>query len=170
MAPFSVDKKKFEETYLNYYPKLMVYGKTMTKDEALIEDVIQELFLNLWQKKDMLLIRSSLDAYLYRSLRNNLIRKLKIKTHHTLVAEPGTVESTAADQEKEEALEVLLDQLPPSQKEVLFLRYYQGRSYQEIAEILGIKYQVARNFAYRAIKFLKKNMKHLSSIVLSLSF
>lgn len=154
--------KEFEAIYLKYYPQLFVYGKSFCTHEQLIEDTIQELFLALWQKQSPLLLTSSLENYLYVSFRNNLIRKLKAQQ---TVLFSDTFNETELEKEdevqsfKEKKLSKLLQKLPARQKEVLFLRYYKNKSYHEIADTLDISYQVARNFAYRAIKFLKKRMK-----------
>jgi len=153
--------------YLKYYPKLMVYGKTITVDESLIEDTIQGLFLTLWKKKEDLTIHSSLENYLFISFRNNLIRKIKNKSFEALPEELPEVLSEPIPIENEQQLKVWLEKLPPRQKEVLFLRYYQNKSYLEIAEMMGINYQVARNFSYRAIQFLKKNMKRMYGVLLT---
>jgi RNA polymerase sigma factor (sigma-70 family) len=58
----------------------------------------------------------------------------------------------------ENSLIHFIDQLPSHQKEVIYLRYYKDKSFHEIAQILGIKYQVARNFSYRGIKFLRNKI------------
>lgn len=154
--------KEFEAIYLKYYPQLFVYGKSFCAHEQLIEDTIQELFLALWQKQNALLFTSSLENYLYVSFRNNLIRKLKAQQ---TILFSDTFDEAELETEnelqsfKEKNLSKLLQKLPARQREVLFLRYYKNQSYHEIADTLGISYQVARNFAYRAIKFLKKRMK-----------
>ena len=168
MHLFQNDKKQFEEIYLKYYPILLVYGKTISINEQLIEDTIQELFLKLWQRQENLLIRSSLENYLLVSFRNNLIRKLKTLSTHNLEIDLVDISESNLNIEQEKKLETYLNQLPTRQREVIFLRYYKNKSYQEIAEMLDISYQVARNFSYRAIKFLKKNMKNLYSLMLAL--
>ncbi|MCR9286157.1 MAG: sigma-70 family RNA polymerase sigma factor [Bacteroidetes bacterium] len=168
MHLFQNDKKQFEEIYLKYYPILLVYGKTISINEQLIEDTIQELFLKLWQRQENLLIRSSLENYLLVSFRNNLIRKLKTLSTHNLEIDLVDISESNINIEQEKKLETYLNQLPTRQREVIFLRYYKNKSYQEIAEMLDISYQVARNFSYRAIKFLKKNMKNLYSLMLAL--
>ena len=158
-------KEGFEEIYLTQYPRLLVYGRTITKDDLLIEDTIQEVFLSLWQKKDTLLIQSSLESYFLVAFRNNLIRKLKIqrKTDNRLdFTECEPLDFISA---QEVRLKSLIQKLPPRQQEVLYLRYYNDYSYQEIAEQLGISYQVARNFSYRAVKFLKENMTNSPSLL-----
>ncbi len=160
------DLSKFEAIYLKYYATLLVYGKTMTANEQIIEDAIQELFLVIWQKGDNLVIKSSFENYLFVAFRNNLIKKIKKQGLSELNFELFTEVSDTSNLEEERQLKGWLEKLPPSQKEVIFLRYYQNKSYLEIAEILGISYQVARNFAYRGIKFLKKNMKRMNSVLL----
>jgi len=168
-------RKTFKQTYLKYSPQLMAYGKTITHDEQLIEDVIQELFLNLWQKRTELLFTSSFDHYIFVSFRNNLIRQhkalLKVRTT-TLVEQAIEVEETI-DLQRKKQLTLLLKKLPDRQREVLFLRYYKNKSYLEISEILGISYQVSRNFSYRATQFLKKHFKEMypiDSLLLLLPF
>ena len=169
MSQFTVGKKKFEQVYLKYYPVLMVYGRTIVADESLIEDTIQELFLKLWEKQNDLFIKTSLDSYLLVAFRNNLIRKLKENSQGVPNLELMQEETPELLLKKEEELRTLFNKLPPRQKEVLFLRYYKGKSYQEIANILGISYQVARNFSYRGIKFLRKNMLQIYSFALSIA-
>jgi RNA polymerase sigma factor (sigma-70 family) len=156
------DKNTFEKVYLKYYPILIVYGKTIVQNEQLVEDTIQELFIILWQKRENLILKSSIENYIIVSFRNNLIRNLKKTSTTELpqdVREPEKIPEIKL--ERESTVAKLINQLPKSQREVIFLRFYKNKSYQEIAEILGIQYQVARNFSYRAIKFLKKNMLFL---------
>lgn len=153
-----MDKQTFEKIYLQYYPVLLVYGKAIVADETIIEDTIQELFLYIWHKQDDLLSKNSVENYLLVAFRNNLIRNLKNRTQKKhYIPNTDSVSETLLEKEKE--LQTLLEALPTRQKEVLFLRYYKNKSYQEIADTLGINYQVARNFSYRAIKFLKKHIK-----------
>ena len=158
-------KKDFEKIYLQYYPTLMVYGKAIAGDEALVEDVIQELFLKLWEKRNQLKHIETLENYLMISLRNNLRRKLQQQNKMpTEIPTPESASEVLLQNEKR--IEQLLTTLPPRQREVIFLRYYQNKSYQEIAQVLGISYQVARNFAYRALKSIRKNWQKLPSILL----
>ena len=160
------DSSKFEAIYLKYYATLLVYGKTMTAHEQLIEDAIQELFLVIWQNGESLLIKSSFENYLFVAFRNNLIKKIKKQRLSELNFDVAVEIDETVSLEETQQLKEWLEKLPPSQKEVIFLRYYQNKSYLEISEILNISYQVARNFAYRGIKFLKKNMKRMHSVLM----
>ena len=70
------NKKSFNRLYLNSYPMLVVYGRTITADAHLIEDTIQELFVNLWSRRKQLNIRTTIESYLLVSFRNNLKKNL----------------------------------------------------------------------------------------------
>ena len=157
------NKHQIEELYLKYYPELMVYGKTLTTNQQLIEDTIQDLFLTLWQKSQSLMFKNSIENYIFISFRNNLIRKIKkeqtIRIKQQLFILPDS--DNTFIEAKEEILNDFLQKLPARQKEVLFLRFYKNKSFLEIAELLGISYQVARNFSYRAIKQLKRKFSEI---------
>lgn len=163
-----LSRQAFEEIYLNSFPDLLVYGRTFTSNDQLIEDCIQELFVTIWQKRNKLQIKSSLDNYILISFRNNLIKKLQATKKEIQSSTTETSTNTSAIEATELKLRQLLVQLPPRQQEVIFLRYYKNKSYQEIAEILNINYQVARNFSYRAIQFLKKHKQKLLSLALTM--
>ena len=157
------NKHQIESLYLKYYPELMVYGKTLTTNQQLIEDTIQDLFLTLWQKSQSLMFKNSIENYIFISFRNNLIRKIKkeqtIRIKQQLFILPDS--DNTFIEAKEEILNDFLQKLPARQKEVLFLRFYKNKSFLEIAELLGISYQVARNFSYRAIKQLKRKFSEI---------
>jgi RNA polymerase sigma-70 factor (ECF subfamily) len=160
-----INSGNIKAIYLRYHPILTAYGKTITPDIQLIEDTIQELFLALLQKEATFEFHASLERYLLVSFRNNLRRKLREKpVIHLEFDLPDTMDSSQLP-EQEKKLVKLLEQLPPRQKEVLFLRFYQGKSYSEIADIMGISYQVCRNFSYRALLFLKKNIGKLYGLL-----
>ena len=153
------NKKSFNRLYLNSYPMLVVYGRTIAADGHLIEDTIQELFVNLWIRRKQLKIRTTIESYLLVSFRNNLKKNLiKQAIILSLDSNLQQEEDLMPNLAHEDYLKHSLDELPLHQKEVIFLRYYKDMSFQDISEKLDISYQVARNFAYRGIKSLRKKM------------
>ncbi len=165
------DFASFEGIYRRYYPDLLVYGTAIAGDEALVEDAIQELFMALWRQGENLEPKRSLENYLFVSLRNNLYRKLNANRTTILDFDPAD-DPTDPDMEtdREARLAALLRQLPPRQREVIYLRYYQQKSFREIADLLGIRYQVAHNFAHRAIRFLRRHMQCVLTVLPSLTW
>lgn len=164
-----MDAATLEALYKKYYRKLLVYGSTVTFQSDLVQDTVQEIFADLWQRKDRQNRIRNVEVYLFVSLRNNLRRKLKEENNRDL--QPLSAETTdevlPAQEEEwpfpphlEHLIGEQIRRLPNRQQEVIYLRYYMEMSYKEIAEVMNIQVQVARNFAYRALRQLKLHFKH----------
>lgn len=169
------DESAFQELYFIYYPLLLKYGKAFSNDLDLIQDQIQDLFVKIWQDRKKFAQLENPDAYLYSGFRNNIINSLnKVKNRKQLLEQNKALnwqENKNYDieyQEKNTALEYLnnlIQDLPPKQREVLFLRFFQEKSFKEIAEIMSISSQVAQNYANRAIKKLRTHAPTLEKLL-----
>lgn len=168
------DKKAFAVLFRQHYETLFRFGSKFTTDSELLEDCIQELFLELWQAKSRTPVLS-VKAYLLKSLKYKLLKAFRKKGKIQPITDTGDVpfewshENTLIlqqeDAEKKEKVLHALGRLSHRQKEIIYLKYYQNLSYEEVSEIMNINYQVARNLLYQAIKSLK-NM--ISLVVLFL--
>lgn len=175
------DVDALDQIYRRYYSRLIAYGLQLSGRHyrADIQDIVQEFFIWLAQNYDKVSQIRDFEAYLFRSIRRNILLKLGIsqndKTKLNRFLELTANEQQHTQQSPEEAFirtETLnahhslitkeLEKLPPYQWEVLYLRYFEGRSYKDIAKILSISDQVARNFASRGIKRLKAQLKDLT--------
>jgi len=144
----------------------------------MLEDAIQELFIELWQAKSRTSVLS-VQAYLFKALKYKILKLSRRKrdllplkdnegsfewSHETfLIAEQD-------DAEKHQMVLRAVSQLTSRQKEIVYLKYYQGLSYEEVSEIMGINYQAARNLLYQAIKSLKNWLPGSLQLILFLSF
>ena len=163
------DEIAFTALYQRYVRVLYSYGKKLMVSDGTVEDLVQDLFIELWQTRTRLADVESPKFYLFRSLR----RKIYKNVNHTMisgqnweftdegvlpVALPKEFEIIEAEnfQKQKEDLETWLKSLPPRQHEVLTLRYYQDFSYAEISEILSIHEQSVRNLAQRAVLKLRQ--------------
>jgi RNA polymerase sigma factor (sigma-70 family) len=165
------DKEAFAALFRAHYEALFRYGSKFSPDSELLEDCIQELFIELWQAKSRTPVMS-VKAYLLKSLKYKLLRTFSQRgklvqltdkdgpsfewSHETLLI------AEQEDVEKRRRVMDALGRLPARQKEIIYLKYYQNLSYEEVSEIMNINYQVARNLLYQAIKSLKN--------ILALSF
>jgi RNA polymerase sigma factor (sigma-70 family) len=144
-----------------YYPHLYKYGNKIVADEQVLEDCIQELFIELWQHKNPT-PTLSVKAYLLKALKYKLLKTLHKKNMllPDAVAFEISYESfIIAKQEDEEKIRKVvqaIDQLSNRQKEIIYLKFYQNLSYEEVSEIMNINYQVARNLLHQAIKAMRK--------------
>ena len=150
--------------FREHYTLLFRFGSKFTTDSELLEDCIQELFIELWQAKSRSPVLS-VKAYLLKSLKYKLLKSFR-KRNKTLSWEHNgdavfewshedfLIEKYENDQKKQQVLGAL-GRLSNRQKEIVYLKYYQNLSYEEVSEIMNINYQVARNLLYQAIKSLK---------------
>lgn len=174
------DKASFEHIFRSYYSDLYGYGLKLCGKPELVKDVIQELFVSVWERREELGKIHSLKVYLLVSLRRRILKLLyKEKREQTMLHEqfePDDFYFTAEEimirdedlEERKRDLQEALNRLPTRQKEVIYLRFYNGMSYEEIEEILSINYQSVRNHVHRAIKTLREILKNDLSKMIAL--
>jgi RNA polymerase sigma-70 factor (ECF subfamily) len=141
---------------------LFQFGAKLTNKEELCEDCIQELFVELWNNKSKSQLQS-VKAYLFKALKNKLLHALYQPGTTTALPEDYGVEVSyealfmAFRENEERSARVAkgLEQLSNRQKEIIYLKYYQQLSYEEVGEIMNISYQAARNLLYQSVKTLR---------------
>ena len=158
------DKDAFASLFREHYEALFRFGTKFTTDTELLEDCIQELFIELWQAKSQTPVLS-VKAYLLKSLKYKLLKAFRKKGKFLPLQEnsEGNFEwshesfliASQESNEKKQKVLAALGQLSSRQKEIIYLKYYQNLPYEEVGEIMNINYQVARNLLYQAIKSLK---------------
>lgn len=158
------------EIYDQEFSFLFNYGKKITKDISLLEDSIQDLFIEIWNRKEKLSPTDSIRKYLAVSLKRKLIRHMKTgqKTSlqedfstHDFAAEISIESQMIADETKLEKLHLLKNgysKLPTRQQEVIYLKFYSGMKNEDIAAIMNITNQSVRNLVHKAIKALSSNI------------
>ncbi|AEI49691.1 RNA polymerase sigma factor [Runella slithyformis] len=159
----------FEGLYRRYFQVLFSYGKRIHQDGDAVNDAIQDLFVDIWRSRRSLSQAQSVRFYLIRSLRRKIHRSLKPDSLHgeewenvqeAVLPTEESPESLFTHAEdtliQSEKLTAWLSQLPPRQNEALLLRYYHNFEYSEIADILHIKEQTARNLVQKALQLLRK--------------
>lgn len=173
-------KTDIRDLYLLFYNPLFQYGCSIEGNKQWVHDEIQELFIWLIQHPDKWDAIQQPKAYLFKSLRRNIIAHAKqLRKQSDRLEEwenrenweEAPQEMNLISQEGETDLSQKLNKglgkLSAHQREVIFLRFYQSLSYDEIADIFSVSNQVVRNSVFRAIKNLRKyisNPKNLSTI------
>jgi RNA polymerase sigma factor (sigma-70 family) len=160
------DREALGWLFRRYYTELYKYGVKICSNLEVLEDCIQELFIEIWQSKNSP-PSISVKAYLLKALKYKLLKamqKMKIVSLQPDVTEAGAFElshesfliARQADAEKVKKVVLALGQLTNRQKEIIYLKFYQNLDYEEVSEIMNINYQAARNLLHQAIKALKK--------------
>jgi RNA polymerase sigma factor (sigma-70 family) len=177
------DKSAFAVLYRTHAAALLNYGYKISSDRALIEDTIQDLFVELWQNRERVSETTSVKFYLFKALRYKINRKLKserlfdfddIEVHHnelSYASHESKLIALEVQSVQMENLRALIRQLPKRQQEAINLRYYHNFSNEEVAQIMGVNYQSACNFIFSALSKLKLNLKAaVSSFLFLLKF
>jgi len=167
--------------YKDYYGLLNNYGYKFTRNSSLIEDAIHDLFVRLWTTRENLGNPVSVKNYLYKSLRNTLLRKINTEEKYTGIETgeyPYGFEISYQDpagqaiEQKDfrEKVQAVINTLPSRQKEIIFLRFYEGLSYDEIADIMCIGINSAYKLLYKALENLQHTLGASPLLGLLISF
>jgi len=160
------DEESFVLIFRNYYSELYNYGCKICGNPNIIEDSIQELFMDLFRSKGKAEI-ISLKAYIFKSFKFKLIKLLNknlksagfvTETEPFEVSHEMFLILNEDNNELSEKLNGAIQDLSSRQKEIIYLRFHLNLSYEEISEIMQISYQAARNLVYQSIKSLKSRM------------
>lgn len=158
-------REAFSDLFLKYNPKLVTIGSKLGFDKKAVEDCIQDLFLNLWTKRQNLKEVNSVKYYLIVSLRRSLLyqkekdtRILKvidgIRSEYPSIEFPALWDDTL-NEHRTERMFKSMDLLPKRQVLALKLRYVEEKTYHEIATIMAVDINSVRKFVCKAIKKLK---------------
>lgn len=164
------DEHAFDQLTEARYRTLFNYATRFTKDRDLIKDCLQDLFLELWNRRNNVVETPYVTIYLIKALRNNLLRKLRREQGwraateegiepETILSDGETIEAewiaAEAMAETEQSLRQAVEQLPKRQQEVVFLKFYEGLSNDAIAQVMEVEKQTVANFLYRAMTQLR---------------
>ena len=162
--------------YLRHYNYLMHYGLQIGADQILVEESIQELFTHLFESYDHFGEVRYVRAYLFKAFRRRVVAIMGYEKgrknsenrwldHVDMRFSINDFDNLHGDREKLQSVLVdALNNLPWRQREAVYLRYYNGLSTKEIAEIMGAANQTVLNTLFQALKKLRK-YDQLKSVV-----
>ena len=169
----------FEKVFTTYYEALHAYAFTILGDEAMAEELVQEVFFTVWAKKDKLDIQSSLKSYLYKSVFNKCLDHLKHRKHKIIhmsyvlqqakafsSGEDGDRRSDLKDLEKK--LQKALNDLPEQCRTIFQLSRFEGLKYQEIALHLGLSVKTVEAQMGKALKRLRISLAEFLPLLIFL--
>jgi len=164
------NKLAFQRIYFDHYRFLYNYCRKFTTDTSLVEDLIQDLFINILVRKERLSDTDNIRLYLFSSIRRSLFKALNAKQHKvTDLFDPLNpsfnfdegVDPVYSDDENENKLQKQLfksvNKLGARQKEIVYMKYFSELNNKEIAEALGVSYQTVRNTLCTALQNIRKD-------------
>ena len=164
-------ERDFNQLVHRLKEKLYRISLQVVKDEELAEDVVQEVFIKVWDKRIELASIENIDAYCFRMVRNLSIDKTRLKHYKTTdLAGAYKLENELPTPDKHleisntmDLVKKWIEDLPASQKTVLQLRDFEGLSYQEISDMLEMPLNQVKVYLFRARQYLRSNMDKYKS-------
>lgn len=166
----------FEQLFKMYFKSLHAYACTILKDAATAEEMVQNVFFKLWEKKEQIAVQQSLNAYLYKTVYYeclNYIKHSKVRAaYKSYTLNNSTEEEQTSDRtslrELEGRLDIAIKKLPEQCRAIFQLSRFEELKYKEIAERLGISIKTVENQMGKALKILRKELSEYLPILLTL--
>jgi RNA polymerase sigma-70 factor (ECF subfamily) len=153
----------FDKIYNDYWQKLFAFSLKMTGDEHLAQNVVQDVFIDLWERKENIQI-TSIDNYLFRAVKNQIFKNyrndkfdrtiLEDKFDNYLIENLTSIESDLSDK-----IYDLLDTLPQKRKEILLMNKLHDMNIDQIATELVLSKQTVKNQISSGLKQLRFGLK-----------
>ncbi len=164
----NLNRKSFEKLYFEYSEGLVRFAESFLFNRQEAEDVVQNLFIYMWDNAKQLEIKTSIKSYLYQSTRNrclNIIRDLKVQDRRELLFLEAMMNSHNVDDSFDEELfaklEKAMNDLPQKMLHVFRLKYLEGKKIAEIAESLQITESTVKTQLQRAREKIGKSFLSL---------
>ncbi|PJJ09098.1 RNA polymerase sigma-70 factor (ECF subfamily) [Flavobacterium sp. 1] len=158
----------FEKMYTDYWKKLNTFSFKMTQDKDLAQNIVQDVFIDLWERhKDLEIV--AIEAYLFRAVKNQVFKHYQNNRFNKTIMEDKFEDYiidnfSSVEPELADLLYALLEKLPEKRKEVLLMNKIQEMSIDQIAAELEISKQTVKNQLSAALKQLREGLKDLTWI------
>jgi RNA polymerase sigma-70 factor (ECF subfamily) len=169
------DDEAFEQLFKSHFKALHAYANVILKDEDDAEEIVQNMFLKFWEKRDLLHIQTSLKAYLYKCVYHdslNFLKHQKIKTKYqdfasyTMNTQHLPASSKVEMTELEYNLGLALNELPEQCRTIFQMSRFEELKYREIAERLGLSIKTIENQMGKALRILRLELADFLSLFL----
>jgi RNA polymerase sigma-70 factor (ECF subfamily) len=170
------DIKEFELLFKKYYEPLCHYATSIVKDVDIAEEIVQEFFYGYWKNRESLSIQLSLNAYLYRSIKNSSLSFIRQKNVRQRYAEKVksevneaamvTVEDEIVAEELSKVIDDTLRQLPERCSKIFQMSRFEGKKYQEIADFFAISIKTVEADMGKALHQFRENLKRHNHVAM----
>src|SRR5690606_8890356 len=175
----SGNKKALKTVYDRCAKECLIYGYKLCKDKAIVEDALQEIIIRFWEKRASLPEVTNIKSYIFTAIRRKIFRKMMYKPqwesldehdflfeNHQFSINEGVFDHIPERENLSSDVRRMVSQLSSRQKEIVYLKYFEGMDYEEIEKIMGINYQSSRNLLSKALKNLRDLMVFIYMISL----
>lgn len=170
----------YKSLFRRHYPSLLFYATRLVGEEE-AEDVVQDVFVEIWKRKDSIEMGDQIQAFLYRAVYTRALNVLKHRTiqdgycaameeinqRRAEFYQPDNNEVIQRIEDRELRQEIYdaINELPDKCKEVFKLSYLHDMKNKEIADALGVSLRTVEAHMYKALKYLRSRLGHLAVII-----
>ena len=169
------DRQAFSVVFRQYYPDLVHFAHTFLKDRSTAEEIVQDVFIRLWENRSLFCITVSLKSFLLKAVQNKCIdqlRHLKVRSQYqsAVLEHPPLYENDTEQyllySELQRDLQKALKALPGELSEVFVMSRLQGRTYSEVAGKLNVSVRTIENRISKALAFLREQLSDYFKLLL----
>jgi len=166
-------ERAFRAIYDAYFPRLSGFCFKLCKSETATEEIVQEVFVNLWTHRSKLADLNSVEAYLFSMTRNRVVDYFRLLAKQAKVIQIWLTQRNDGENEIDqqldsEALQSLIadaiNQLSPQKKRIFELSREKGLSHDEIAEMLQLSKSTVKNHLSETLQYLRKHLAHAANL------
>ncbi len=177
------DKEVYEQLFHDNYKNLVLYAKKFVAETEIARDLVQDVFIYLWDRRTKLSIDRSISSYLFRAVHNASINHLKkestresyikrflLNLNNGIYCTDSSEDSheIVVHKDLSERIELIIEELPEQCRNIFRMSRFKGLKNKEIAEIYAISPRTVETQIYRALKVLKENLRPYMSLTASL--
>ena len=168
------DEKAFEMLFRTYYKSLCLFAFRILKDDEVAEEIVQDIYYYLWEKRENLELTTSVKSYLFKSVYNNSLKYLRhqkiVKNYESRVSKDDQMfdiqENHAEIGEITHIIKLTLEQVPVRTREIFELNRNEGLKYQEISDKLEISIKTVEAHMTSILKLFRENLKDYMVLIL----
>jgi len=170
------DRRAFTQLYSTYLTGLQRYVFLFTRSEETAQELVQQVFITIWERREQLPEVAHFRSYLYRAAKNLVFDEVRrqqrqvstyAQVHATRDLHLQPADSALIEQQYQELTQVLINQLPTKRRQIFLLRTQEELTLDEIAEQLAISKSVVKKQLYAAVEFMKKKLVPDGNLVAS---
>lgn len=169
------DEKAFEALYKSFFSMLCMFSYRYVKKTDIAEEIVQDVFFHIWEKRNQFELTTSFKSYLYKSVHNNSLKHLR---HQKIVlayensttfsgSEKVTGQNFLEETEVYQILHGVIDELPDRTRDIFQLNRFKGLKYQQIADQLQISVKTVEAHMSSVLKILRIRLKDYGTFILA---
>jgi len=162
------DIKVFESLFHSFHPGMLLYSISILKNKSLAEEVVQDVFYNIWKNRDEFVIKTSWRSYLYKSVYNNSLMVLRKREQNLRLEEEVLINLPGEEIDPSAVIDIrdlntaitkTLDALPERTRKIFSMSRNEGMKYKEIASLLSISIKTVEANMGKALRAFRLSLK-----------